>query len=98
MKSLYNCTAWYDRCGLVSYNTRVVTIDTFIDENGKVIQPITLYNYRSNTTLSHIRKYIRLLNEECKYELARKVQMLYDYAKEHKNKQFIYMTARGDIQ
>ena len=98
MKRLYNCQAWYDRGGLVSYNTRVITINTYVDDNGKVINDIVMYNYRSNTTLSHIRKYIRLLNEQCKYELARKVQILYDYANKHRNQQFIYMTVRGDLQ
>ena len=84
MKRLYKCNAWYDGNGLKSYDTRVITIDRKDTE-----YKITLFNYRSNTTLSHIRKYIHLLETQCNFELSYRIQKLYDVAKQHKLACFI---------
>lgn len=84
MKRLYNCKAWYDGNGLQSYDTRVITI-----ERKETEYKITLYNYRSNTTLSYIRKYINLLVKYDKYELAYRIKKLYDVAKQYKTARFI---------
>ena len=67
-----------------SYRTRIITIESKDTE-----QKITLYNYRSNTTLSHIRKYIHLLETQGNFELAYRIQKLYDVAKQYKNSNFI---------
>ena len=84
MKRLYHCTAWYDGNGLQSYNRRIITI-----ERKETDCKITLYNYRSNTTLQHIRKYIHLLETEGKFALSYRIQKLYDIAKKYKNNRFI---------
>ena len=53
MKKLFNCSARYDENNLVSYFTQVVKI-----ENGITF----VHCYRSNTTLSHIRKFAQATN------------------------------------
>ena len=55
MKKLLNCSAKYDNNTLVSYTTKVVEIRNGI---------IYMYAYRSNTTLSHIRKFADVINNE----------------------------------
>lgn len=55
MKKLLNCSAKYDNNTLVSYTTKVVEIRNGI---------IYMYAYRSNTTLSHIRKFVDVTNNE----------------------------------
>lgn len=53
MKKLLNCSARYDNNILISYTTKVVEICNGI---------IYMYAYRSNTTLSHIRKFADVTN------------------------------------
>ena len=84
MKRLYHCSAYYDGNGLVSYNTRVITIERVQDGT-----KVTLYNYRSITTLSHIRKYITLLESKGNYELAYRVRKLYEVAGKYKSSRYI---------
>lgn len=82
MKRVNYCQAWYDGNGMISYNTRIVNIETKFDNT--LLYKVTLVNYRSMTTLSHIRKYIELLEKQGNYGLAWIVQKLYDVAKKHK--------------
>ena len=84
MKRLYHCSAYYDGNGLVSYSTRVVTIERVQDGT-----KITLYNYRSMTTLLHIRKYITLLESNYNYELAFRIRKLYEVAGKYKYSRYI---------
>ena len=93
MKRLYNCTAWYDGNGLQSYSTRIITI-----ERKDTDRKITLYNYRSNTTLSHIRKYIHLLETQGDFDLSYRIQKLYEVAKQYKNNNFIISDYDGRIK
>lgn len=93
MKRLYNCKAWYDENGLQSYNTRIITF-----ENKKGNTKITYYNYRSNTTLSHIRKYINLLEEQGNYYLAFRIKELYDCASQYKNEKWLVSDYDGRIK
>ena len=53
MKKLFNCSARYDDNNLISYFTQVVKI-----QNGYTF----VHCYRSNTTLSHIRKFADVTN------------------------------------
>lgn len=98
MKRLYNCQARYDKNGLVSYKTRIINIEHYLQDDNTLLYTVSMFNYRTTTTLSHIRKYIRILKETYQYELANKVQRLYDYANKHKNQIMIYMTVNGVIQ
>lgn len=85
MKRLYNCQAWYDDTTLISYNTTVIKIVKKQDGFYTVI----MRNYRSNTTLSHIRKFIKLLREKGQAYLSNKVQATYDKAFEFKNSRYV---------
>lgn len=69
-KQLYYCNARVNKLGLISYNTTIIAID---EPNGKVIMNL----YHSNTTMSHVRKYIGYLRECGKNDLADKVSMCY---------------------
>lgn len=93
MKRLYNCTAWYDGNGLQSYDTRVIII-----ERKDTDYKITLFNYRSNTTLSHIRKYIKLLETQGNYDWSFRIQKLYDVAKQYKTARFIISDFDGRVK
>lgn len=62
MKKLFNCSARYDENNLVSYFTQVVKI-----ENGITF----VHCYRSNTTLSHIRKFADVTNNSLVKDLYR---------------------------
>lgn len=93
MKRLYHCSAHYDNKGLISYSTRVVNIQYNDKEQAKVI----LYNYRSSTTLQHMRKYIRLLEEEREFRLAHTIRTLYRIAGENKDKNWIIQDFDGKI-
>lgn len=87
MKRLYHCTAYYDNNNLQSYDTMIITKSW--DSKGREI--ITYYNYRSATTIQHIRKYIRQLWDNLAFDMSRKVSQLYQYAMRHKNQAYIYM-------
>lgn len=54
MKKLYNCNAEYDVYNLKSYNTMIIKRDGDL---------VYYNNYRSHTTLLHIRRYIDKLCE-----------------------------------
>lgn len=69
-KKLYSCNAMVNKLGLISYHTVIVEID---EQNGKVIMNL----YHSNTTMSHVRKYIGYLRECGKSDLADKVNACY---------------------
>lgn len=72
MKNLYNCSATCDSNKLNSYNTTVCYYDS---ENEKIY----LYLYRSMTTLSHIRKYVKWLNEKYLSKRANIIEAMYNY-------------------
>lgn len=72
MKNLYNCTATCDYNKLNSYNTTVCYYDS---EKEKIY----LYLYRSMTTLSHIRKYVKWLYEKNLPSRARIIEAMYNY-------------------
>ena len=55
-KQLYSCNAMVNKLGLISYHTVIVAID---EQNDKVIMNL----YHSNTTMSHVRKYIGYVRE-----------------------------------
>lgn len=93
MKRLYNCKAWYDENGLQSYTTRIITLEKKNEDT-----KITYYNYRSNTTLSHIRKYIILLQEHGNYDLAFRIKKLYDCASQYKNEKWLVSDYDGRIK
>lgn len=84
MKKLYNCKAEYSIYSLKSYDTEIIDFnsDTYL---------CIMRNYRSNTTLLHIRKYIKKLREEGCYGRANIVKELYDYASKHKYYRYIVM-------
>lgn len=65
---LYSCNATVSKDGLVSYRTRIVAIS---DES------ITMHLVHTNTTMMHVRKYIQLLRECGKSDLADKVNACY---------------------
>lgn len=65
---LYSCTATVSKDGLVSYRTRIVAIS---DES------ITMHLVHTSTTMMHVRKYIQLLRECGKSDLADKVSACY---------------------
>ena len=87
MKRLYNCKAWYDENGLISYETQVIKY-TY---NGDKLVRINYKNYRSNTTLMHIRKYIKLLTDEGETEKAMHIQQFYDIGKLNKRSKGFYV-------
>lgn len=62
MKKLLNCSARYDDNNLVSYSTQVVKI-----QNGYTF----VHCYRSNTTLSHIRKFADVTHNSLVKDLYR---------------------------
>ena len=68
MKRLYFCSATVDEFGLVSYNTRTVSISG---------NSVSLHMIHTNTTMSHVRKYIGYLRECGKNDLADKVNACY---------------------
>ena len=72
MKNLYNCSATCDYNKLNSYNTTVCYYDS---EKEKIY----LYLYRSMTTLSHIRKYVKWLNEKHLSKRANIIEAMYNY-------------------
>lgn len=69
-EKLYSCKALVSKVGLISYNTTIVTID---EPNNKIIMNL----YHSNTTMSHVRKYINYLRECGRDDLANKVNACY---------------------
>lgn len=81
MKKLLNCSAKYDNNTLVSYTTKVVEIRNGI---------IYMYAYRSNTTLSHIRKFADVINSPT-------VKMVYDWLIQTKQLCGIYNTETGEF-
>ena len=86
MKRLYKCSAYCDDNNLISYRTQIIT--RYFDERGR--EMFVYYNYRSITTLSHVRKYVEWLRSKgCDY--WQKVQDLYVYAVAHKEQRYIYM-------
>lgn len=69
MKRLYSCSARYSSSQLISYATTLYQADAFGYH--------FLYVYRSNTSMSHIRKYIKALREDGYTKRANIVEMLY---------------------
>lgn len=84
MKKLYNCSAEYSTYSLISYNTEIINFNC--EEYLCVMR-----NYRSNTTLMHVRKYIKKLREEGFNGRGNIVQALYDYASKQKYYKYIVM-------
>ena len=82
MKRLYHCQAWHDENGLISYKTRVIEFKR--SEFG--ISEINYFNYRSITTLQHIRKYIYYLIETGKSIIASYIEEMYNMARDKKIK------------
>ena len=81
MKKLFNCSARYDENNLISYFTQVVKI-----ENGITF----VHCYRSNTTLSHIRKFAQATNNTL-------VKDLYDMCIKGKYLCAIYNGFTGEV-
>ena len=69
-KQLYSCNAMVNKLGLISYHTVIVDID---EQNDRVIMNL----YHSNTTMSHVRKYISYLRDCGKSDFADKVSACY---------------------
>lgn len=69
MKRLYNCSAWYDKSTLLSYNTKIIEFN----DNGTA----ELHVYRSITTYQHIRKYANRLFEIGEPKKGQAVRVLY---------------------
>lgn len=72
MKNLYNCSATCDTNKLNSYST---TVCYYNSDTKK----LNLYLYRSQTTLSHIRKYIEWLRGKSLNGRADIIQNMYNY-------------------
>lgn len=72
---LYNCKATVSKKGLVSYNTQIVELN---NEN------ITMHLVHTNTTMQHVRKYIKYLKEQRQNDIANKVEALYRACIDHK--------------
>lgn len=86
MKRLYKCSAYCDENILISYKTKI--IERLLDEYGR--EMFVYYNYRSMTTMSHVRKYVEWLRSNG-YNYWQRVQDLYVYAVAHKEQRYIYM-------
>ena len=94
-KNLYTCTATYDTetLNLTSYKTEVVSFEYRNDW-----RLVTINRY-SQTTQSHIRKYIKRLRELCFYLTADLLEQCYKDAVRSKTKlrAMAYNTATGEI-
>ena len=81
MKRLYFCSATVDEFGLVSYNTRTVS----------------LHMIHTNTTMSHVRKYARYLKEQGQEDMSNIVLALYHLAIAEHVTDTIYDSLTGEI-
>lgn len=90
MKNLYNCSATCDSNKLNSYNTTVCYYDS---EKEKIF----LYLYRSQTTLSHIRKYVKWLNEKYLSKRANIIKAVYNYGIRFKSVYLEYDCKNGNF-
>lgn len=94
-KTLYTCTATYDTetLNLTSYKTEVVSFEYRGDWR------LVIINRYSQTTQSHIRKYIKRLRELGFYLTADLLEQCYKDAVRSKNKlrAMVYNSATGEI-
>jgi len=78
---LYNCSAEWSICDLVSYNTRLFWVD---------YPYYILYLYPSNTSKMHIRKFIKWLYENDYDTHAGMVQHMYNLGIKYKKPYVVY--------
>ena len=88
MKRLYFCSATVDEFGLVSYNTRTVSISG---------NSVSLHMIHTNTTMSHVRKYARYLKEHGQEDMSNIVLALYHLAIAEHVTDTIYDPLTGEI-
>ena len=85
---LYSRTATVSNRGLVSYRTRIVAISD---------KTIKMHLVHTNTTMMHVRKYIKLLRA-CGYtSIANMVEALYHICIRHKAQDAVYNMEDGTI-
>lgn len=87
MKRLYNCSAWCNQNDLRSYETLIIRRYYKLD-NTEVIE---YRNFRTMTTLMHIRKYMKWLEERKCYRYADRLRILYIYSMKHREKRGFVM-------
>lgn len=88
MKRLYSCSARYDSSQLISYSTLLYQCTT---------HKHFLYVYRSNTSMSHIRKFIKKLREDGLRDRANDVEMMYRLCIDGKKSCAYYNNETGEI-
>ena len=85
---LYSCTATVSNRGLVSYRTRIVAISD---------KTIKMHLVHTNTTMMHVRKYIKLLRACGEQSTANIVEALYHMCIRHKAQDAVYNAEDGTI-
>lgn len=90
MIKLYNCSAKCDFNTLQSYNTIVFQ---------QIDNKFYMHAYRSNTTLSHIRKYIKWLRESgVNYIYSSTVATMYEMLIRNKKTYMVYDGNMGTVE
>lgn len=85
---LYSCTATVSNRGLVSYRTRIVAISD---------KTIKMHLVHTNTTMMHVRKYIKLLRACGEQSTANIVEALYRMCIRHKAQDAVYNAEDGTV-